>query len=1014
MNLLTELRRRWLLVLIGVVVLAALVGPRVATFYTDVLWFRSVGYTERFFSLLYTRFGLGIAAGIVMAVLIGVNLWLARRAAPDFRLPTEAEEVIERYRRAVEPFTRVAIIVLAIAVGIVGGAALVGEWRTYLLWANGGSFGIDDPQFGLDLGFFVFDLPFWTMVNGWLFGAVAVTIVATAAAHYLFGGIRPQSPGQKITGGANIHLSVLLAALVAVRAWGFWLDRFHLSYSERGLVTGLSYTDVNAELRAFTLLTVIAAVCVLLFLANIRFRGWVLPSAGVGILLVASLVLGGAYPAAIQALRVNPQELPRERPFIERNLQMTRYAFGVATDEQALDGDGDVVYEEFGATTNLERDDIIDNSTTLEAIRLWDPATLQNTYNQLQELRPYYDFRDVDVDRYDIAGDPQQVMISARELNINDLTEPSWQNQALIFTHGYGVVSSTVSTAAANGQPEFVSRDIPNEGVEELDLEQPRIYFGEVSPPYSIVGTEEDEFDFETDVEQVFNRYDGADGVNVGGLLNRIAFAIRYAEPNILLSGLIDGDSRILFNRRIRDRVSEIAPFLQLDHDAYPIVVDGRVKWVQDAYTISDMVPYSQRIDLAAATQNIERETVLVQTPEGVQTQEQVVGIPALEGEANYIRNSVKAVVDAYDGTVDLYITDPDDPIIQAWQRAFPNVFVDADEVPDDIRAHFRYPEDLFRVQSRVLLRYHIPNADGFYNNSDLWELPVDSAFADNNADSRLNQRTFPPTYQLIRLPEQEEETFSLIQPFSPAEREVLSAYMAASSDPETYGEIRILEMPPNRTVFGPEQVFARINQDNDVAQLLTLLNQEGSGVVWGNLIVVPVEDSLLYALPLFLRAEQFDIPELRRVVLVYGDDVVMGTSLQEGLETLFGDLPDDVVEAEALPEGEEGEVDATPIPGDEGDGAEGVEVDADVQALIAQAIEAFALADQALSEGDLGTYQEQVEIAEDLLSEIDQALGGTGQVGSAGGGAEGSGTAGTEAPEASGGDQATESPDGG
>ncbi|CAN5705905.1 hypothetical protein BH24ACT15_BH24ACT15_14160 [soil metagenome] len=445
MNRFAELRRRWLLVVFGAVLLLAVIGPRIAAFYTDILWFRSVGFADRFFELLYTRFGLGMVSGLVMTVLVGANIALARRLAPDFRIPSEAEEIIERYRRALEPYTRQIMVAVALGVGLIAGTSLVGEWRTYLLWANGGAFGIDDPHFGRDLGFFVFDLPFWSLVNSWLFGAIAVTIVLTAGAHYLFGGIRPQSQGQKITAPANVHLSVLLASLIAVRAWGFWLDRFHLSYSDRGLVTGLSYTDVNAELRALDLLAVIAAVCVLLFLANIRYRGWVLPSAGVGILLVASVILGGAYPAAIQALRVNPQELPRERPFIDRNLQFTRYAFDVATDEQALEGqEGNLTYEEFPASEDLTREDVIDNATTLGAIRLWDPATLQNTYNQLQQLRPYYDFEDVDVDRYMVEGEPQQVMISVREMNIDDLQEPSWQNSALAFTHGYGIVSSTV------------------------------------------------------------------------------------------------------------------------------------------------------------------------------------------------------------------------------------------------------------------------------------------------------------------------------------------------------------------------------------------------------------------------------------------------------------------------------------------------------------------------------------------------------------------------------------------
>jgi uncharacterized protein len=997
MNVLTELRRRWVLVVFGLVVGLAVFGPRIAAFYTDILWFESVGYSERFFSLLYTRFGLGIAAGVVMAVLIGVNLALAKRIAPSFRMTTEAEEVIERYRQALEPFTKVAIVAVAAVMGLLAGTALVGEWRTYLLFVNAGEFGIPDPHFGRDLGFFIFELPFYARLNGWLFGTLAITIIATAGAHYIFGGIRPQAEGQKITSQANVHLSILLATLISVRAWGFWLDRFMLSYSDRGVGTGLSYTDVNAELRALTLLTVIAAVCALLFLANIQFRGFILPSAGVGILLVASLVLGGAYPAAIQALQVNPQELPRERPFIDRNLAYTRYAYDIEEVGDALEeGGGNVTYERFGATEDLTPDEVVDNAATLAAIRLWDPATLQNTYNQLQQLRPYYEFQDVDVDRYTVEGEQQQVMVSVREVNVDNLQEPSWQNRALLFTHGFGVVASTVSTAASNGQPEFLARDIPNDGVDELVLEQPRIYFGEQPPPYSIVNTAEDEFDFETAERQEFNRYDGADGVGVGNLLNRVAFSLRFGEINILLSGLIEDESRVLFNRNVRQRVEEIAPFLELDGDTYPIVVDGRVKWIQDGYTVSNMMPYSQRIDLGEITQRTERRTILAQAADGSFTpQERVVNVRSLTGEANYIRNSVKAVVDAYDGTVDLYITDSGDPIIQAWDRAFPNTLIPEEQIPEEIEAHFRHPEDMFRVQAAMLRRYHIPDADGFYTASDEWQLPSDSAFSANENTANA-ARNFPPTYQLIRLPGDEQEDFSLIQPFSPAEREVLSAYMAARGNPGQRGEIRILQMPPTRTVFGPEQVFARINQDSEVSQLITLLSRQGSEVIFGNLIVVPIEDSLLYSLPLFLKAEQFDIPELRRVVLVYGNDVVIEESLGEALESLFGDLPDVLDGVTALPEGDEADIDPLDIPEDledVGDAADApvdgaddtdegaappladIDVSPEVQDLIAQAIEAFAAADLALQEGDLGEYQERVREAEALLAQIEAAL---------------------------------------
>ncbi len=975
MNLLAELRRRWWLVLLVILIVGALIGPRLATFYTDVLWYRSIGFADILWGVLRTQAGIGVLTGAVMAVLVGANLLLARRLAPPFRIPSDHEETIERYRTLLEPYARWVLVVVAVVAGLLSGASMVGQWRTFLLWLNGGGFGIDDPHFGMDLGFFVFDLPFLTTINDWLFTALTATILLTAVAHYLFGGIRPQSPAQKITPGANIHLSVLLAALVAVRAWGFWLDRFMLSYSPRGGFTGLSYTDVNAQLRAYELLTGIAVVCVLLFLANIRYRGWVLPSAGVGILVVAAVLLGGVYPAVIQRLQVDPQELPREREFLERNLAYTRYGYDIESGEDTLDGP-DITYERFPAAADLTAAEVNDNAPTLESIRVWDPATLENTYEQLQQLRPFDPFADVDVDRYEIDGDPQQVMLSARELALENLPSPTWQNERVIFTHGFGVVSSRVSTAAADGQPEFLASGIPVEGEPVFEaLEQPRIYFGEAPPEYSIVGTSEDELDFETDEGQEFYRYTGADGVPVGNLLNRIAFALRYSEPNILLSGLIDGESRILYNRDIQTRVGLAAPFLQLDHDPYPVVVDGGIQYIQDAYTITDMLPYSERLDLASVTSFQQRQLVPVQAPDGsVSLQERVVLVAGLQGEANYIRNSVKAVVDAYDGTVTLYVNDPDDPIIQAWMRAFPGVFTPMDEASEELREHFRYPEDMFRVQSELLRTYHIPGADAFYSASDAWDIPEDLGFRNSQTDGTTLSRPFPPTYQLLRLPGAEVEDFALIQPFTPREREVLSAYLAASGNPETYGQLRMLLMPPGRTVFGPEQVFARVQQDDEVSQQITLWSESGSTVIYGNLIVVPIEDSLLYAQPLFLRAEQSDIPELRRIVLVFGDRVVMAPRLTDGLEALFGDLPDIEQEEEAIEDGEVVETPAAPPPSDEGDG---VTLPGDVQELLSQALEAFAEADMALQQGDLGRYQELVDRAEELLVEVQEAIGG-------------------------------------
>jgi uncharacterized protein len=992
MRFLQELRRRWWLALAALVILTLLLATRVATFYTDVLWFQSVDFAPVFWTLLSTQLGLGLAAGLFMAVLLGANLLLARRLAPPYRIPSAQEEGIERYRQVIEPFARPLVLVVALAIGVLSGLSVAPEWETVLLWVNGGEFGRADPQFGRDLGFFVFALPFLTFVNSWLFSALLITIVLTAVAHYLFGGIRPQAPGQKLTPQVNVHLSLLLAALVAVRAWGFWLDRYMLSYSQRGVGTGLSYTDVNAELVALQLMAVIAAVCVVLFLLNIRFQGWLLPSAGVAILAVAFVVLSGIYPAVIQRFQVAPQELEREREFIERNLDLTRFAFGLE----------DVTFEPFPARETLSPEAVADNAATFEAIRLWDPATLQNTYSQLQELRTYYTFQDVDVDRYTFDDAYRQVMVSVREINEQNLSgeASTWENQRLVYTHGFGLVSSAVSTKRSDGQPVFFVRDIPPQGVEKLEVENPRIYFGERSPEYSIVRTGRTELDFPREGENPARyEYTGEDGVNVGTYGRRIAFALRFAEPNILLSDFIRSDSEMLFNRRIRERVQMVAPFLKLDHDPYPVAVDDRVKWVIDAYTTTDMIPYSERVDLGERTLAEQRVLETFQRQDGtLDLRERTVQRPGLEGQANYIRNSVKAVVDAYDGTVELFVVEPDDPVIQAWRNTFPDSFKDFEEAGENLIAHFRYPEDMFRVQASVFTTYHIQEPDEFYTKEDAWRIPNDAAFFQNQADTAAEQRqerAMRPYYLMMRLPGEEEEEFALIQPYTPADRGNLIAWLAGRSDPGKYGELKAYQMPPTRTVFGPEQIQARIDQDGTVAEQITLWNQSGARVIYGNLLVIPVDDALLYAQPLFLRAEQSDLPNLERVVLVLGDDVVLEDTLTEGLIALFGDaapalaLPEGTVDSDVADITEDDEIaDAAEDPDEAAEPDDGDEADEDQEPIdrgdtdprftqrVEQASTLFEEAEAALRDGDLGEYQSKIVEAQQAIIEALSMLG--------------------------------------
>lgn len=979
MRFLQELRRRWWLVALGAVIIVLLFATRLATFYTDVLWFDSIGFLHVFWTLLTTRIGLGLAAALIVALIVAGNLALARRVAPAYRIPSPQEETIERYRELLEPYARPLILATAVVVGALSGLSVSREWETFLLWVNRVPFEATDPHFGRELGFFVFQLPFLELLNSWLFTTLLLVIVLTAVGHYLFGGIRPQSPGQKFTPQVNVHLSVLLAALVAVRAWGFVLDQYLLSYSQRGTVTGLSYTDVNAQLLAYQLLAVIAGACVILFLANLRFRGWLLPAGGVGILVVAGVVLAGIYPAVIQRLQVDPNELPREEDFIARNLEMTRFAFGL----------DDVQEEPFPARSSLGPEQVRDNAPTLESIRLWDPATLLNTYAQLQEFRPYYNFQDVDVDRYLLAREgsgreerTEQVMLSVRELNERSLPQGSatWQNQRLFFTHGYGMVASDVSIARADGQPVFLLNDIPPQGVEELQVDNPRIYFGENPPEYSLVRTDQPELDFpQEEGDPVLFEYDGQDGVVVGPPLRRLAFALRYTEPNFVLSALINPDSKILFNREIRQRAEAVAPFLKFDHDPYPVAADGRIKWILDAYTTTDMIPYSERVQLGPLTVADQRVLVTGQDPQTGElvVREEVRQIPGIQGQANYIRNSVKVVIDAYDGTVTLYVIEPDDPIIQAWQRVFPQSFTGLEEASDELISHFRYPEDMFRVQAQLYRTYHMRTASEFYTREDAWDIPVDAAlFQNTRAQGQAGQeRAMRPYYLLMRLPGEQQEEFALIQPYNPARRPNLIGWLAARSDGEDYGELKAYLMPPDRTVFGPQQIQARVDQEDDIASQVALWNQSGSRVIYGNLLVIPVEDSLLYAQPLFLRAEQSDIPELRKVVLIFGDRVVFEDSLALALQALFGDAAPGVAPIEGAQDLEDVEMPDEPdepsVPFDPE-----AEFDPRIAQLIREALAAFGAAEEALREGDLGTYREETMAANEALEEAAGLLG--------------------------------------
>ncbi|MGH2731259.1 MAG: UPF0182 family protein, partial [Actinomycetota bacterium] len=699
-------------------------------FYTDVLWFREVGLTDVLWTSLGTQVAVGVVVGLVTGLIVFANLMLAGRLAPTYIFAERFDrpDPLDRYRALLSPYLVWLRVAVGLLVGLIAGLSAGAAWRLYLLWANRVDFGVEDPQFGKDVGFFVFELPFYNEVLDWVWFALIASVVVSAAAHYFHGSIRPERRLAGVSSGALAHISVLLGLLALVKSTQYWLGTYGLNFSPRGVVTGASYTDVHAQLPALRLLAIISVISAVLFLVNIRFRRVSLPLAAVGIWVLTSVLAGGVWPFLVQRFSVRPQEPQREAVYIDRNITATRAAFGLT----------DVETRAFPAAADVTAEDIGANEDLLQNVRLWDPGVLKLAYEQLQAIRTYYEFHDVDIDRYEIDGALRQVLLAARELSLDDLPGDSktWQNLHLQFTHGYGLVASLANEATTAGQPNFLVRNLPGTvsgGAESLAPDEPRLYYGESfgSDEYSVVNTDQEELDFPTDEGVSRIRYAGEGGVDIGGLFRRLAFAIREADPNLVLSSLIDADSRMLFYRNVRDRVQRAAPFLSLDHDPYPVVVDDRLVWIIDAYTSTRWYPYSQRFDAGDLVDSAEPGT--------------------LDGRISYVRNSVKVVVDAYDGTMDFYIVDESDPLIQAWRKAFPDLFT-AGEPSDDLRAHFRYPEDLFKIQTEVFSRYHITDTADFYTQDDKWSIPRNPLNV-GRTTTIPHPDEVPPIYLLTQLP---------------------------------------------------------------------------------------------------------------------------------------------------------------------------------------------------------------------------------------------------------------------
>lgn len=940
-------RVRTLLTTLGVLAALGMAFIMFAGFWTDWLWYRSVDYSSVFTTTLWTKIGLFFVFGLLMALAVGFNIWLAHRMRPPLSAMSLEQQNLDRYRMGIAPYKKWLLLGIAVLLGLVTGASASGQWRTWLMWVNGVPFGQEDPQFGLDVAFYVFDLPWYRFLLGFGFAAAVLSLIAAALTHYLYGGLRATSPGARATAAATGHLSVLLGLFITLKAVAYWLDRYGLAVKSSDFKatdnwTGLRYVDANAYLPAKTILFCIAVICALLFFATLWRRTWQLPMIGFGLMVLSAILIGGLYPALVQKFQVQPNEQAKEAPYVEKNLQATREAYGI----------GDAQVDDYPGTSQTEdKTQLRDQVSDTASIRIMDPNIVSPTFQQLQQIRNYYAFpANLDVDRYPTPGNgaEQDTVIGLREINLNGVPKRNWINDHFRYTHGYGAVAAEGTSADAGGRPAFTESDLPSKG--ELGTYEQRVYYGERTTTYSIVGGPQKEIDYSDDSGEKTTSYEGDSGVNLENPVNRAAYAAAFSEPQILYSGAIGEGSRILYNRTPKERVEAVAPWLTIDGDAYPAVVEGRIQWIVDAYTTTNGYPYASRTTLGDTTADS-----LTATNDNR-------AVVAQENRVNYIRNSVKATVDAYSGTVQLYQWDTQDPVLETWMKAFPGTVEPRSEISEGLMSHLRYPQDLFKVQRELLTRYHVKDATTFLSGSEVWQVPDDPTNKTGDA--------VPPYYQSMKMPDQQEQAFSLTTTFTPNGRDNLSAFMAvdAEAGSEGYGKIRVLKLPTSTTVAGPKQVQSQFNSQQDIAETIRLLRGGDSEVEYGNLLAVPLDGGLLYVEPVYVRGGGLQYPLLRKVLVTYGGQTAFEDTLEQALDKIFG--------AEgAVAEPPEGEEEGTePPPASD---------DPTVQEALNEAQEAFDAGQEALQKNDWEAYGRAQQDLEDALVRAEEAQSADGQGGS-------------------------------
>ena len=943
--------RTWLVV--GAVFLFFLITSLrgIASFYTDYLWYDSLGRSEIWRGVLGAKIALSAIFTVAFFVIMWINLVIADRLAPPFRPAGPEDEVIERYHELVRGRVGLVRVSLSGLLALIAGAGVSSEWNSWILFTHARDFGIEDPQFNTDIGFYVFRLPFLTFLVGWLFAALLIVLIVTAVAHYLNGGIRMSSPRGRVTPQVKAHLSVLLGLLALVKAVGYWLQRYELTASTRGFVDGAGYTDVKAQLPAINLLLLIMVASFVLFIINIWRRGWTLPILGVGLWALIAVVAGAIYPQFVQRVQVEPNEPEKEQPYIARNIEATTAAMGL----------GGVDVTPFELEEDPAAVDLAGNADTIGNIRIWDPSDniLGSTFEQLQGIRDYYVVNNVDIDRYELNGEPTQVLLSVRDLNAEGIPRKSWAAEHLTYTHGYGAIVAPANEKEASGEPAFVAEDIPyRASADELDLSQPAVYFGEDLGGYVVVGSKQREINFEDEDETKYTTYEGEDGVALDNVVKKAAFALRFGDLNPLISDQLTGSSRLLYIRDIRERVLALAPFLDLDADPYPVIHDGRIVWVVDAYTTTSRYPYAQRVETG-----------------------QLANESGLDHTFNYVRNSVKAVVDAYDGTVDFYVMPVDDPIIDAYRDAFPGLFKDFEDMPENLRSHLRYPEDLFRIQTTSWAKYHVTEADSFYQGNDFWDVARDpgtgtatrgaggsSTTTTTTEDSTPASRTdrIEPYYLFTKLPGADRPEFVLLRPFVPVrandDSQLMTAFMVAKSDGDNYGQLQVFTMPRSNLPNGPALVQGEIQSAEEVSRQESLLGEGGSRVTYGSLAAIPIDNGLVWVRPFYVTSTQTDLPSLRFVIVNFEGTVSIKPTLIEALADVFDqDLPD--------------EEQPPPDPGEEPEPEPEGTIDEQVAVLLTEASDLFDQADQALRDGDLAGFEELSDEARDLVEQAEALI---------------------------------------